>query len=60
MPRISDSSQKEELHCNFMIPRDVYQQFRILSAQRSLSMKELYRRACKEYVEREMQQWQAQ
>ncbi len=59
MPRVSDSSQKEELHCNFMIPREVYRKFRILSAEKALTMKELYRRAASEFVEREMQQQQA-
>lgn len=51
MPKLNDPNQKE-VSCNFKIPKKVYQKFRIIGAERDVTMKELYRRACQEYIDR--------
>jgi hypothetical protein len=56
MPRQKDASQQEVFHVSFVLPRDVYQQFRLLSAKTTIGMRELYRRACEEYAKQQMQQ----
>jgi hypothetical protein len=56
MPRQKNAAEQTEFSCCFKIPREVYQQLRMLSVKTTLSMQELYRRAATEYAEREMQQ----
>jgi hypothetical protein len=55
MPRQKDASQQEVFHVSFVLPRDVYQQFRLLSAKTTIGMRELYRRACEEYAKQQIQ-----
>jgi hypothetical protein len=55
MPRQSDASQQEVFHVSFTLPRDVYQQFRLISAKTTVGMRELYKRACEEYAAKQQQ-----
>lgn len=59
MPRVKNAAEQQEFSCCFKIPREAYQQIRLLSAQTTLGMKELYRRAVIEYAERSTQQQQS-
>lgn len=56
MPRQKDASEKQEFCCSFTLPKDVYQQFRRMSADTCIGMRELYRRACEDYAKQQMQQ----
>ena len=50
MPRQKDASQQEVFHVSFVLPRDVYQRFRLISAKTTIGMRELYKRACEEFA----------
>jgi hypothetical protein len=56
MPRQKDASQQEVFHVSFVLSRDVYQQFRLMSAKTTIGMRELYKRACEDYVKQQIQQ----
>jgi hypothetical protein len=52
MPR-KKFPEGEVFHCNFPIPKDVYRKFRLLAAEKTVSLSELYRRAAEDFVKRE-------
>ena len=55
MPRLKDASKQKEFCVSFILPRDVYQQFRLISAKTTVGMRELYKRACEEYAAKQQQ-----
>lgn len=46
-------SKKKVNHANFHIPKDVYQKFRILAAEKTIPISKLYVKAATEFVEKE-------
>lgn len=56
MPRQKDASEQNNFYVSFILPRDVYMQFRLISAQTTVGMRELYKRACEEYAKQQIQQ----
>ena len=55
MSRRIESDDQQEFHCCFKIPREAYQELRIISAKSTIGMKELYRRAVIEYAKKQTQ-----
>ncbi len=53
MKRRQVVSKKEVNHANFHIPKDIYQKFRILAAERTIPISKLYVKAATEFVEKE-------
>jgi len=48
-------NKKKVNHANFHIPKDVYQKFRILAAEKTIPISKLYVMAATEFVEREFE-----
>jgi hypothetical protein len=46
MPRRKDASKQNNFHVNFILPRDIYMQFRLISAKTTVGMRELYKSGC--------------
>jgi len=53
MKRRQVVSKNEVNHANFHIPKDVYQKFRVLAAERTIPISRLYVKAATEFVEKE-------
>ena len=60
MPRLSTRSKnpqnQQEHNCCFKIPKDAYTKIRVLAAQRTCTMKELYRQAVVRFADQETEQ----